>query len=122
MLQTFLQDLALTYVLDLGDEVQRLAFFVVHQRDAQENPTPPGPPCGSSASPSGRCVSLRLASCALGRDPHGGRRGGLCLGRSCPAAPLLGSRACRTRIGSSEGSARLCPPAPSRWRRPRRTS
>ena len=38
MLQTFLQDLALGDVLDLGDEVQRLAFFVVHQRDAQENP------------------------------------------------------------------------------------
>src|ERR671921_768071 len=30
--------LALTYVLDLGDEVQRLAFFVVHHRDAQEGP------------------------------------------------------------------------------------
>src|SRR5919112_4115529 len=30
--------LALTYVLDLGDEAQRITFFVVHHRDAQENP------------------------------------------------------------------------------------
>src|SRR5215217_4963830 len=30
--------LALTYVLNLGDEVQRITFFVVHHRDAQEGP------------------------------------------------------------------------------------
>ena len=29
---------ALAYVLDLGDEVQRCAFFVVHHRDVQEDP------------------------------------------------------------------------------------
>src|SRR3954447_21949115 len=34
----FLELLAFAYVLDLGDEVQRLAFFVVHERDAQERP------------------------------------------------------------------------------------